>query len=554
MFSKFSAFITLTLITGLVVAGPKVTGNGGDGVVCRNSDGSIRSVVLLDYYEEVELRSNPLSLSPALTVEQNFSQIVSRMDAYNSQQLLKQFATFVSEARFLSGIDLVDIPDSDHIVVPRNCKVEQMAIQTTPTDASPKRYTINKDLWDKLDTVGQAGLIAHELFYRTLLTNNYREDLDSVPVRYLNGILASNTFRKLSFKKSIEALVASGFQYSQQGPFLARNSQIVFNEKDENKVKGLNVFLLADGVFEFSKHFSLTFERTKNRNIELSLVVENDIEHIRSIQVESQFLEKQSFLSADYELTPAVDPNSRFEFELNAAGKLISLKGPVELYLKAAAIKANCFEVSIGSELNAECRAGYENRLEIAFVVKPGGTFNHVLFGSDKGKRYVTYQREYASSGKLKKLTYFRHTNPALHSEQDFSMLPSNYFAAYNADGSPSAQNISSKVTRFTIKEGDSLFFSDDNYIRGGNPTDSVVSEFPRYSDFLIYTSPKHPLEFHSNGNLKSATIILKKDENDDSIPVTFEDLKGNFVKLGSYTLIELDSAGKLVRWTPNNR
>lgn len=48
-----------------VAYGGTETGNGGDGLVCYKSDGSIKSVRLLDFYEAIKLkRIQSLDLGP----------------------------------------------------------------------------------------------------------------------------------------------------------------------------------------------------------------------------------------------------------------------------------------------------------------------------------------------------------------------------------------------------------------------------------------------------------------------------------------------------------
>ena len=94
----------------------------------------------------------------------------------------------MGESAFISGADLVPVDDSNHIVVPHGCAVVQIALQKEPNFPIEKRYTINKDLWDLLPPMQQAGLMIHELLYTQALGAGAR---DSVGVRYLNALLSS---------------------------------------------------------------------------------------------------------------------------------------------------------------------------------------------------------------------------------------------------------------------------------------------------------------------------------------------------------------------------
>ena len=63
----------------------------------------------------------------------------------------------------------------------RAAKVVQIALQKEPEFPGQKRYTINKDLWDRMDDVGKAGLIFDEILYTVALEAGAK---DSVGVRY----------------------------------------------------------------------------------------------------------------------------------------------------------------------------------------------------------------------------------------------------------------------------------------------------------------------------------------------------------------------------------
>lgn len=177
-------------------------GNGGDVVVCRDGSGAIASVELLDFYEARVIRGFTIDLgAPTLPVAQKVQTAIGRMSGLaplKTKQLLSWAADFEKEAIRLADVTLIDVPDSAHIVVPNNCRIEQIAIQRDPEFDTDKRYTINKDIWDRLDADNQAGLIIHEVLYREFkkLKSN------SMSTRYWNAVLSG---KELTMPQTDEA-------------------------------------------------------------------------------------------------------------------------------------------------------------------------------------------------------------------------------------------------------------------------------------------------------------------------------------------------------------
>jgi hypothetical protein len=170
----------------------KEVGNGGDAVVCRGADRSIRKIELFDYYEARVMRQADLQLSDSPSTETAFAVLLQRMEKiskFRAKQYAEWGASFMKEARFLKGVELPDIPDSGPIPFPYGCKIEQLVIQKAPNLPGDRLYTINKELWDALSPSHRAGIIMHELIYREAIQKWRHED--SVLVRYFNSVLAS---------------------------------------------------------------------------------------------------------------------------------------------------------------------------------------------------------------------------------------------------------------------------------------------------------------------------------------------------------------------------
>src|SRR5205085_1885391 len=69
-------------------------------------------------------------------------------------------------------------------------------------------YTINKDLWDRMNTNNRAGLILHEIIYKEALRDGQH---DSVKARYFNAYLSSTKMASFTPQQYSAFLVRVGF-------------------------------------------------------------------------------------------------------------------------------------------------------------------------------------------------------------------------------------------------------------------------------------------------------------------------------------------------------
>ena len=201
----------LGLLPCLASAGNDV-GNGGNAVVCRNTNGSIRSAELLDFYEARRMRGILPQLGSAdLPVEVKLSIALSSFEKkspFLAAYLNERASAFSNEALFLDGAALEPIPDSHHLAHPVGCDVEQLAIQRVPTFPEDKRYTVNNDIWMSLDNDSKAGLILHEVLYGMVLSLP-----NSTGIRYVNSLLTSLRLENMTSRQLIETFGTSGLNW-----------------------------------------------------------------------------------------------------------------------------------------------------------------------------------------------------------------------------------------------------------------------------------------------------------------------------------------------------
>lgn len=173
-------------------AGGTEVGGGGKGVVCRNSDGTVRSVELLDLWEARTLYGRQIQISDAPVAEQvsavikNMSRVhVPSFDSIPYNELQSEVTTALIEqaanvflgkpapyisVKWLRGTTLTQTDDSFEDARPTDCAVEQIA--TYKNAVMNSTFLVNHDLFDKMDKTNQAALIIHEAFYSAYRSPN----------------------------------------------------------------------------------------------------------------------------------------------------------------------------------------------------------------------------------------------------------------------------------------------------------------------------------------------------------------------------------------------
>ena len=203
-------------------------GNGGDVVVCRNPQNEITSIELLDYYEGKEFppHVSPSLGDPSLTIDQKIDVVLQRLfrlDPLRAEHHRTQAKTFLEKVFFVRDRELIDIPDSNHLMYPKGCKVEQIAIAKGDGSVSQdfwdlwipkgKQYIINEDLWlhPLFTNENKAGLILHEIIYggvfKVLGTT-------SIGSRHFNAIISSDLLQEFTVKDYLSLLTKVKFKYA----------------------------------------------------------------------------------------------------------------------------------------------------------------------------------------------------------------------------------------------------------------------------------------------------------------------------------------------------
>jgi hypothetical protein len=162
--------IVLTIITvissiSLTFAAGGVDGGGGKGVVCRNDQNQIIKAEVLDIYEGRVQYGHRIPSSSSQVMSQADEAIRSISSGRNKvfQDSVLKMAHFINLRKIIlpDGTGLEDIDDSHHVIVPKGCKIEQLANFT-----KQNQILIDGEIWKNLDNTNKAALLVHEALYK----------------------------------------------------------------------------------------------------------------------------------------------------------------------------------------------------------------------------------------------------------------------------------------------------------------------------------------------------------------------------------------------------
>lgn len=180
-------FVVLFFICNLSYAGNSV-GNGGDVVLCP------QSTELLDLYEAKELYKRNL-----ITSNEDYKSIINerlsnlgKLSPALESLYLKKLNSY--KIAFKKDIVLKDLKDENHVFIPKNCSLKQIAHRINESGPAYD-IIINDDYWKKLSNVNQAGLIMHEVIYDHF---RFFKVINSSGVRKFIGIIYSDDFKNFT--------------------------------------------------------------------------------------------------------------------------------------------------------------------------------------------------------------------------------------------------------------------------------------------------------------------------------------------------------------------
>ncbi|MGE0631346.1 MAG: hypothetical protein AB7O96_02990, partial [Pseudobdellovibrionaceae bacterium] len=179
-------------------------GNGGNAVICEKrtvsldiAEGEASSLIpqlgdsTLDEFEKAELAIARVgAISPELGV-----------------RLLNELDLFKKSSEFLKDFKLTKIYDSKHKYLPKDCsKVRQIASHRDTVMPGEALYSIDANLWDRMDNNSKAALVLHEIIYRLAFLNGAR---DSVSVRSFVRLIVSGRISLVGARDYYQLMIAT---------------------------------------------------------------------------------------------------------------------------------------------------------------------------------------------------------------------------------------------------------------------------------------------------------------------------------------------------------
>lgn len=233
-----SFIITTIVVSALMTIAPSFaslgnsSGGGGQGIVCRNDDGTVSSAQLLDlaeaeYFFLLELQAQPQERSyldiareyaaildaaipstvPTMKSTTTIGNLPPEIEYEINPSNLSSYYPFIrsgvdridSEKKLIPG-NIIGIPpvgDSHPRVVPsaKNCTIEQVAVYK---DGDNQVHIVGS-IWNKLSNIDKAALLIHESLYRHLRgMGDTTSDRTRKTIAYL--------FSGMKFKQVLEGL------------------------------------------------------------------------------------------------------------------------------------------------------------------------------------------------------------------------------------------------------------------------------------------------------------------------------------------------------------
>lgn len=213
--ARTAFFTLLSLITASSASAWTYKGNGGYAVVCSKPENAktIVSAELLDLYEGRTIRAFQVDLGAGPSFNEHLELMLKRLEAFSprrARRYREQAASFLHEARFLTGVDLGDIGDADPIVVPVGCTPKPVVNQREPEFPGDPRYIVQAEIWNALDENSKAALILHELVYHELKQET------SLRTRYFVSMISSTEWANLTALTYFDLSQRVGFPSEEQ--------------------------------------------------------------------------------------------------------------------------------------------------------------------------------------------------------------------------------------------------------------------------------------------------------------------------------------------------
>lgn len=220
-----------------------ISSGGGMVVVCDQGNNQ-QTVELLEYYESRVLYGDNVVAKATGDLTEDYYQLAKRTYALQGYPEMEPVNMEKHVNHFLGKIDWVQ-PHSlpflnDHgptVDITENCQIKQLAIFYD----TKQRISVVKELWEQMDSMNQAALITHEIYY--FYERKFAEMTSSSTRSFVRQILTSEVQQPVYFA-SEGAIARCTTKRSKSYPMLGQSHDFEFLviQKDGKTVLQFNTF------------------------------------------------------------------------------------------------------------------------------------------------------------------------------------------------------------------------------------------------------------------------------------------------------------------------
>lgn len=188
MFKIFSLTFSLLLV---LIPFYVCAADGAVGFHCESE----KKILLLDFYE-YELLNKPKTIiktnDSLNTILENRLDLLEKIDPKNAVHYKSRGKNLLQTMKLLEEVTLSRTNDSFEVARPAKCKAVQLALHHFKDGKT--EFVFNKELWEKMDALTQAGLVLHEVIYEQFYLLGEK---NSKKARALNALIFSSNFHEM---------------------------------------------------------------------------------------------------------------------------------------------------------------------------------------------------------------------------------------------------------------------------------------------------------------------------------------------------------------------
>ena len=186
-FLKLSGMMIGILGFALPAFAGAISGGGGRAIVCRDTNKKIISAELLDLYEGRVQYGYQIPTTNVPYVSQ-YHEALKNISKGRPGFDYSGYADYVNQLMRLlpDGTGLIPIDDSEEVIIPKNCKTEQLANYND----NQETLLVDGEIFENLSETNKAALISHETIYSILRKMG---DTNSIMARQMVAVAFSGT-------------------------------------------------------------------------------------------------------------------------------------------------------------------------------------------------------------------------------------------------------------------------------------------------------------------------------------------------------------------------